>query len=77
MTERVDRAGLKVARELADFVEAEALARDAGWRRADFWAGFGALVAEYGPRNRALLARRDELQAQIDAWHIAPRGRAA
>jgi malate synthase len=72
MTERVDRAGLKVAREFADFVEAEALP-GTGVAAADFWAGFGALVAEYGPRNRALLARRDELQAQIDAWHIRHR----
>jgi malate synthase len=72
MTERVDRAGLKIARELAEFVEAEALP-GTGVAAADFWAGFGALVAECGPRNRALLARRDELQAQIDAWHIRHR----
>ena len=37
-----------------------------------FWQGFAALLADYVPRNRALLARRDELQAQIDAWN-APR----
>ncbi|MCU0853767.1 MAG: malate synthase G [Rhodobacteraceae bacterium] len=72
MTERVDRDGLKVARELADFVEAEALP-GTGIAAADFWAGFGALVAAYGPRNRALLARRDELQAEIDAWHVRHR----
>ena len=72
MTERVERAGLMIARELADFVETEALP-GTGVAAGTFWSGFGALVAEFGPRNRALLARRDELQAEIDAWHIRHR----
>jgi malate synthase len=72
MTERADRAGLKVARELTEFLETEALP-GTGVAAADFWAGFAALVADCAPRNRALLARREELQAQIDAWHIRHR----
>jgi malate synthase len=72
MTERVARAGLQIARELADFVEVEALP-GTGVTAETLWSGFGALVAEYGPRNRALLARRDELQAEIDAWHVRHR----
>jgi malate synthase len=39
-----------------------------------FWQGLSALVHELGPKNRALLARRDELQAAIDAWHRERRG---
>jgi malate synthase len=72
MTERVERGGLQIARELAEFVEAEALP-GTGVTAGTFWDGFGALVAEYGPRNRALLARREELQAEIDAWHVRHR----
>ena len=68
MDERVERSGLKVDAKLAAFVEGEVLAplgRDA----AAFWSGFATLLANFVPRNRALLARRDELQAKIDAWH--------
>ena len=39
-----------------------------------FWAGLAALVDEMGPRNRAMLDRRSELQAQLDAWHRAHPG---
>ena len=72
MTDRVERAGLQIARELAEFVEREALP-GSGVTAETFWGGFGTLVAEFGPRNRALLARRDELQAEIDAWHVRHR----
>jgi len=72
MTERVERGGLQVARELAEFVEQEALP-GTGVSAETFWGGFGALIAEFGPRNRALLARREELQAEIDAWHVRHR----
>ena len=40
-----------------------------------FWAGVAAALAELGPVNRALLAKRDELQERIDAWHLQQRGR--
>ena len=65
-----DRAGLKVAAELCRFVEKEALA-GTGLDAAGFWASFARIVATFAPRNAALLARRDELQAKIDAWHRA------
>ena len=74
MTDRVDRSGLQVDAGLAKFVEEQVLppiAQDA----AAFWAGFAALVAEFAPRNRALLDKRDSLQAQIDAWHGERAGR--
>ncbi|HEX9857750.1 MAG TPA: malate synthase G, partial [Paracoccaceae bacterium] len=73
MSDRVARHGLAVDRRLADFIEIEALP-GTGVEAAAFWAGFAAAVADLGPRNRALLARREDLQARIDAWHIARRG---
>ncbi len=71
-TERVERNGLQVAKELAAFLEAEALP-GTGVDAARFWTGFSALVHEFGPRNAALLRRREDLQAQINVWHIAHR----
>ncbi len=70
MAEMTEIAGLKVASELASFVESEALP-GTGVDRDAFWAGFASLVAEFQPKNAALLARRGELQAKIDAWHLA------
>ena len=65
--------GLTVAPILAAFVADEALP-GTGITPAAFWAGVAGLVAAFAPRNKALLARRDELQAQIDAWHRARAG---
>jgi len=72
MTERVDRAGLKVARVLADFIENEALP-GTGVTADEFWTGFAGIVGSMTAENRALLARREALQAEIDAWHLARR----
>ena len=69
MGERIDRAGLQVDAGLARFVEDEALP-GTGVSATAFWDGFAALVRDLTPVNRALLARREELQRQIDAWHI-------
>ncbi len=73
MTLRQDREGLQVDAELADFIENAALP-GTGLVPGDFWAGFRRMLAELGPQNRELLARREELQGRIDAWHIARRG---
>lgn len=73
MTERMDRAGLQVDAVLARFVEDEALP-GTGIEPGAFWTGFAGLLADFAPQNRALLAKRDDLQAKIDAWHIARRG---
>ncbi|MFZ9685667.1 MAG: malate synthase G [Gemmobacter sp.] len=69
----VRRAELGVAAELAQFLEARVLP-GTGVDPDRFWQGFSDLVHDLGPDNRALLAERDALQAQIDAWHIAHRG---
>ena len=70
---RVNRQNLNVAEELATFVEEQALP-GTGVASADFWQGFSAIVQDLMPKNRALLAKRAEIQGQIDAWHIARRG---
>ncbi len=74
MSERVEKAGLKVDAALAAFVETEVLA-PLGKDAAGFWNGFAALLDRFVPQNRALLAKRDSLQAQIDEWHLARAGK--
>ncbi len=74
MADRVDRSGLQIDARLAQFIEGDVLAplgRDA----PAFWQGFAALLGRLVPRNRALLARRDALQLQIDDWHTARAGK--
>ena len=68
MTQRILIEGLGVAEELAAFVRDEALP-GSGIAPDAFWRGFSAMVHDLAPKNRALLARRDALQAEIDAWH--------
>ena len=74
MSERVEKAGLKVDAALAAFVEREVLT-PLGNDAEKFWSGFAALLDRFVPQNRALLAKRDDLQAQIDAWHLARAGK--
>ena len=69
----VQRNALRVHPVLVEFIEREALP-GTGLSEARFWSGFSELVASMGPRNRALLERREALQTQIDVWHTARRG---
>ena len=75
MTERVQVGGLQVAKTLYDFVNNEAIP-GTGVSAEQFWAGAAAVIADLAPKNRALLDKRDQLQAQIDAWHQARQGQA-
>ncbi|MDH4870127.1 malate synthase G [Pseudomonas sp. BN515] len=75
MTERVQVGGLQVARVLFDFVNNEAIP-GTGIAAEQFWAGVEAVINDLAPKNKALLAKRDELQAKIDAWHQARAGQA-
>jgi malate synthase len=73
MTERTSCHRLQVATELYRFIEDRVLP-GTGLEGAAFWAGFDALVHDLAPKNAALLAERDRLQAEIDAWHRAHPG---
>ncbi len=74
MVERVQAGRSQVDAELHAFVEDEALP-GLGLASADFWRGFDALLHDLAPINRDLLARREALQAEIDAWHRDRRDR--
>ena len=73
MTTHEDRAGLKIASELIALIEQDVLP-GLGLDATAFWSGAAAIFERFVPENRALLARRDALQAQIDDWHRARRG---
>lgn len=68
MTQRTDKNGLQVAAELVDFIEGAALP-GTGIDAGTFWAGLSDLVHDLGPKNRALLQTREDMQAKIDSWH--------
>jgi len=70
---RVEVGGLQIAAVLHAFVRDEALP-GSGIEEATFWAGVEELLRDLTPRNRELLARRDELQRQLDEWHTANPG---
>ncbi|MFQ1699805.1 malate synthase G [Loktanella agnita] len=73
MQDRIEKSGLQVASELADFIDNKALP-GTDVSPEDFWSGFATMVAELTPRNRALLETREALQEKIDAWHLERRG---
>ncbi|MCF6124533.1 malate synthase G [Mesorhizobium sp. M7A.F.Ca.CA.001.07.2.1] len=68
MTDRIEIAGLRIARELHEFVAREALP-GTGVEADAFWNGFSAIIHDLAPKNRALLAKRDAIQEQIDGWY--------
>ena len=73
MSDRLDRSGLKVAPELVEFIEGRALS-GTGVDAGAFWDGMARMVRDLGPKNRDLLAKRETIQQQIDAWHISHKG---
>lgn len=75
MTEHVQVGGLQVAKVLFDFVNNEAIP-GTGVSAEQFWVGAEKIINDLAPKNKALLAKRDALQAQIDAWHQARKGQA-
>jgi len=75
MTDRIAVGGLDVARPLYDLIANE-IAPGTGIDPAHFWGSLADIVAELGPFTRNALARRDQLQQQIDDWHRGHRGAA-
>ncbi|WP_114284774.1 malate synthase G [Candidatus Halocynthiibacter alkanivorans] len=74
MTDYVTRAGLEVAADLAQLIETQVLA-GTSVSADSFWSGYAGLLRDLMPQNAALLAKRETLQAQIDAWHLANRSK--
>ncbi|KJZ48871.1 malate synthase G [Pseudomonas fluorescens] len=68
MTEHVQVGGLQVAKVLFDFVNNEAIP-GTGLTADKFWAGADKVIHDLAPKNKALLAKRDDFQARIDGWH--------
>ncbi|VTU38429.1 Malate synthase G [Variovorax sp. PBL-H6] len=73
MTARTTVHGLQVATELHRFIEDQVLPAT-GVASDVFWKGFDAIVGDLAPKNIALLAERDRLQSEMDAWHQAHPG---
>ncbi|MDT2072904.1 MAG: malate synthase G, partial [Planktomarina sp.] len=57
-----------------DFIENHALSGLAV-TSDQFWSGLADMVHDLGPKNRALLSYREDLQKKIDSWHITLRGK--
>ena len=74
MSQPVQHGRIAVDPVLADFVEREALP-GTGIAPGAFWSAFEAILSDLAPKNRALLAKRDTLQAKIDEWHKARKGK--
>ncbi|MED5077274.1 malate synthase G [Geobacillus stearothermophilus] len=74
MGEYVQKGNIQVAKVLYDFVNEELLP-NSGLDQDKFWSDFGALISDLTPRNKELLARRDEIQEKLNEWHKAHRGR--
>ena len=75
MTEHVQVGGLQVAKVLFDFVNNEAIP-GTGITAEQFWAGADKVIHDLAPKNKALLAKRDDFQARIDTWHQTHAGSA-
>ena len=68
MTDRIETGGLQVDEKLYDFINDEALP-GTGVSPDAFWSGLDRLIHDLSPRNRELLAKRDDLQRRIDDWY--------
>jgi malate synthase len=68
MSERIERAGLRIAKPIYDLVN-DQICPGAGIDIESFWSNFADIINKFAPKNRELLEKREDLQAQIDRWH--------
>lgn len=68
MTARIQKGKLAIAKELYDFIENEALP-GSGLDSEKYWKDFEQVVVDLSPKNKALLEKREQIQAKIDQWH--------
>ena len=64
-----DSTSLTISSHLKDFLENEVLV-GLDITKEHFWSSFEKIVNEFSPRNKALLQKREDIQSQIDNWHI-------
>lgn len=76
MTDRIDVQGLHIDTTLNEFITSSLLP-DLGIDQEKFWQIFAEMITTLGPKNKALLAKRDDLQEKIDAWHRENRDKPA
>jgi malate synthase len=69
MSQSAQEFGLKVAKPIHDLVN-QSILPGTGIKPDHFWSGFAAIVERFAPINAHLLSVRDDLQSQIDNWHI-------
>ncbi len=72
MTQRIEKAGLQIGEPLHDLIETAL--PGTGVDSATFWQALSDLVAEFGPKNAALLRHRQDIQDTLDKWHQEHRG---
>ena len=68
MSERVQKGSLAIDTQLYNFIANE-VTPVVGIDNEKYWQEFEKIVKAFQPRNKALLAKRDEIQTQIDDWH--------
>ncbi len=73
MTQRIQQGGLQIAETLYQLVNEEIIP-GTGIEPEPFWQALEQILTDLGPKNRLLLAKRDQLQAQIDEWHRSKPG---
>ena len=67
---KIDVGNLKISSELFDFINNEAIP-ETGIDKNTFWSEFEKAVEYLAPKNKSLLAKREEIQKKIDEWHIS------
>ncbi|WP_367106435.1 malate synthase G [uncultured Psychrobacter sp.] len=66
---RIQKGILAIDQQMYDFIENEVLPK-VGIDSGRYWSGFEKVIKDFTPRNKKLLAIRDEMQAKIDQWHL-------